>query len=371
MMNYECFGKLGFGFMRLPRCNDKFDFSQINEMVDLFIENGFDYFDTAYIYEGSEDALKKSLVERYPRHKYKVATKMPIYMLESSDGISNIFNTSMKRLGLDYIDNYLIHGIDKEQSEKAEVLGAWEFIFEQKQKGLIKNIGFSFHGVPEDLESILSNHHDVDFVQIQINYIDWDSSDVQSRKLYDIVRKHKKPIVVMEPVKGGLLSSETSHIAELYRNVNPKASPASWAIRYVASLEGVDIVLSGMSSVEQVKDNIITMKEKEKLNENELSTIARAITILNNTDGIQCTQCGYCMSNCPKNLNISQFINLYNDYLTFGTTANLKHMYDFFAGHGKTAVACISCYSCETRCPQKLKIVEVMSKISVLFDLES
>ncbi|MCL2427137.1 MAG: aldo/keto reductase [Oscillospiraceae bacterium] len=368
MISNKSIGKLGFGFMRLPKQNDKFDCVQIDEMVELFIENGYSYFDTAYIYDGSEDMLKRALVKRYPRDMFQIATKIPIYMLESGEMLNEIFNTSLNRLGTEYIDYYLLHGIDGVQNDKAEALGVWEFISEKKAEGLVKHVGFSFHGSPEDLETIIRKHPETEFVQLQINYIDWDSEDIQSKRLYEIARKYEKPIVVMEPVKGGLLASEESRIADIFRNADSQVSIASWAVRFAASLDGVEVVLSGMSSVEQLVDNIRTMQSVEKFNKHEMSLIAQAKDALNKTCRIQCTKCNYCIKSCPKNINLPQLLELYNDYLTYATISNLKHMYDFFTEDGNKASTCVSCHACENRCPQKLNIVELMPTIADIFD---
>ncbi|MCL2125879.1 MAG: aldo/keto reductase [Oscillospiraceae bacterium] len=354
--------------MRLPKTDDQFNLPLINSMIDYFIDNGHSYFDTAYIYSGVEDLVKVSLVERYQRDAYQIATKLPIYILKSSEMINSIFNTSLKRLGADYIDVYLLHGIAKEHNDVAEQLGAWEFLSKQKCRGLIKQIGFSFHGPPEDLEEILTKHPETDVVQLQLNYIDWEDDIIQSKRLYEIARKHSKSIIVMEPIKGGLLSGDNSKASELFKRTVPDMSVASWALRFIASLDGIKVILSGMSNMEQMIDNVKTMNDNNKLSEDDIAIIQEAVGLYRSVDRIQCTRCRYCVPDCPKGINIQAIIELISDYLTYNTTANLQHMYEFFTETGNKASTCISCYSCEKRCPQNIGIVKLMAEAARLFD---
>jgi len=360
--------KLGFGFMRLPKIGDNFDINLIIKMVDVFLDNGYTYFDTAYVYNGSEETLRTALVERYPREKYQITTKLPIYKINETNTAQDIFNTSLKRLGVEYIDNYLLHGIDKLWSDFADKYHVWQFINDLKLRGLTKTIGFSFHGAPDDLDDILTKHPEVDLVQLQINYLDWDSDKTQSRRLYELARQHEKPIIIMEPVKGGLLSSSLSPINALLKNAKPNASVASWAVRFAASLEGVVVMLSGMSNMEQMVDNISTINNLEPLTENETDNITQAINILNNIQKVPCTSCNYCVEGCPRNIMIPNLLNLYNDYLVFEDVSSSTLMYKMITEGGNTASVCICCHNCEERCPQHIGIADIMSSISTLFD---
>ena len=360
--------QLGFGFMRLPKKTDVIDITLIEEMIDTFISNGYSYFDTAYIYNDSETILRKTLIERYPREAYKIGTKLPVYLIDGVSAMHEIFDTSISRLGIDHVDSYLLHGIDRMWSDVADNIGVWGFLEELRSDGRAKSVGFSFHGAPDELEYILQKHPEVDFVQLQINYIDWDDAKVQSRKLYEIARSHNKAIIVMEPVKGGLLAGDKSPVLDILKNANPDASTASWAIRFAAQWDGVMAVLSGMNSMEQMHDNIQTMKNFTPLNIEETAAINAAIERLNNISCIACTSCGYCINVCPKYIKIPQFIELFNETMVYNFDAKAQDMYALYTGDGHYASMCTHCRKCEERCPQKLEISEIMEKISSKFD---
>ena len=363
----EKIGKLGFGFMRLPRIGEEFDYAQINKMVDAFLESGGTYFDAAYVYDGAEVALRESLVKRYPRESYQIATKLPVGMVNAKRPKEHFPKTSLERLGTDYIDFYLLHGINSNANKQAEELGLWEYLKELKSKGTIRHIGFSFHGHPKDLDEILTKHPEVDFTMLQINYNDWDRPRVRSKRLYEIAREHNKPIVVMEPLLGGKLASDESPIVEWLRSKNPDASIASWALRYVAQLEGVFTTLSGMSTFEQAEDNIKTFSDLKPLSKDEMKAVKEAVKILRGVPHIECTSCNYC-KDCPSNINIPALINLYNDHLIHKTLTNLQGGYNWMTGGRGKAKDCTSCAACEEACPQDLEIIDIMKKVSELFD---
>ena len=364
----EQIGKLGFGYMRLPRKGGAFDMEQINKMADAFLESGGTYFDAAYVYEGAEVALRESLMKRYPRDKVQIATKLNLHPVSSQQHLREQFNISLERLGVDYVDFYLLHGISSKSSKKAEDVGAWDYLSELKSKGLIRHMGFSFHAPPEDLEDILNKHPEAEFVQLQINYNDWNNPDVQSRRMYEVARKYDKPIIVMEPLLAGLLASDTSPIASLLRGANPNASIASWALRFVAALDGVFVTLSGMSSLEQMKDNIATYANLNPLSIEEHAIIDKAVEIINAAPRIACTNCRYCVKDCPSNIQIPSLIEIYNDYLVHNTATNLDGSYRWQTSAAGKACDCIACRVCEEICPQSLEIVDTLAKISEMFD---
>jgi len=361
-------GKLGFGYMRLPRKYGKFDMDQICKMADAFIESGGTYFDTAYVYSGSEEALCESVLKRYPRDKVQIATKMVMGRINSPEQVDEQFKTSLKRLGTDRLDFYLLHSLNAKSSEKAEKMGAWQFHQELKAKGLIKHSGFSFHGPAGDLEEILGKHPETEFVQLQINYFDWDNPEVQSRRLYEIAMKHNKPVIVMEPVKGGLLASDASPGAEVLRSFDPDASITSWALRFVAQLDGILVTLSGMSTYEQTIDNIATYVNLKPLSPDEQAIIDKAVEAISRVPRVACTSCKYCEKGCPSKIAIPELIDIYNNYLVHKTVTNQTGWYKMLTGRGGKAGDCTACRACEETCPQKLEIADTMVKISRVFD---
>jgi len=366
----EKIGKLGFGYMRLPVKGGAYDTEQINRMADAFLGNGGTYFDAAFIYEGAEEALRDTVVKRYPgdRGKIQIATKLSLHAAKSLEDMKKHFQISLDRLGTDYIDFYLLHGLDAASSGKGEELGAWEYLKELKSKGLIRHIGFSFHGTPEDLDEIFSKHPEAEFVQPQINYLDWDGQRVQARRLHEVTRKYDIPIVAMEPLRGGLLASADSPITSLLRAANPGASPASWALRFVAQLEGVIVTLSGMSSLDQVTDNVATFADLKPLSSDEMALLDKAVEIINSVPRIDCTSCRYCVKECPSNIAIPNMIGVYNDYLAYKTTAGINRPYWLFTRNAGKAGDCTACKACEEICTQKLEIAELMKVISGVFD---
>jgi predicted aldo/keto reductase-like oxidoreductase len=364
----ESIGKLGFGYMRLPRLETGFDMEQIKRMTDYFLEAGFTYFDTAYVYEGSEETMRKALVERHPREKYQIATKLNLMGVKSPEDLPDRFETSKKRLGVEYIDFYLLHGLGGPSIARADELKAWEYLKSLKDKGLVRHIGCSFHGTPEELEGILQKHPETEFVQIQLNYLDWDSDRVQSRLVYETARRHNVPVIIMEPVKGGLLGSETSAIAKAFKAYDSDASVASWALRFAGQLEGLITVLSGMSTYEQVADNVATFKNLKPLSEKEKDIVKGAVDILNGIPRVPCTSCNYCTPNCPQKIAIPGLLELYSNYLVYNTLAGMMHSYNFVRGSGGRAKDCVACRVCEEHCPQHIEIADTLAKFSALID---
>ena len=362
----ESIGKLGFGLMRLPQKDGVIDVEQTKQMVDLFLEAGFTYFDTAWAYAGSEDAIRQALVERYPRESFQLATKNAAWIgCKSKEEAEAQFDASLKRTGAGYFDFYLLHNLGEGRTKYFDDFDMWSWIQEKKKEGLIRHIGFSFHSTPEELEELLNKHPEMEFVQLQINYADWDNPAVQSKACYEVARKHGKPVVIMEPVKGGMLANPPETVAEVFQKAEPDSSVASWAVRFAASLEGVITVLSGMSNVEQMKDNLSYMKGFRGLNEEQQAVIARAQQELKKIPLIPCTTCNYCAKVCPKNIGISGSFTAMNILTLYKDKAFAKHQEEWLVGgHGKNrADQCVKCGKCEEACPQHIRIRENLEKV--------
>lgn len=360
-------GKLGFGLMRLPRKRTRINLDEFASMVDEFLAAGLTYFDTAHIYPGSEEATRKALVERYPRQSFHLATKLYPVFSPTAAMAKNQLATSLKRLGTDYIDAYLLHSIMDATYKRYDRLGLWDFAAEQKAAGVLRRVGFSFHGGPEVLEKLLTAHPEVDFVQLQINYADWESARVQSRANYEVARAHDVPIIVMEPVKGGELIKLPRDVQALFDAENPDASYASWAIRYAASLEGVACVLSGMSNLEQMRDNLSYMRSFEPLTDRERSVIRQAQQLLGASSHIACTSCGYCTKGCPTGIPIPEIFHAMNDHMD-GRLTEADDAYHAATTSTTRAGDCIGCAACEKVCTQGLPIVQLLEECATTFD---
>ena len=350
--------KLGFGLMRLPRKALSTDVEQVKKMVDLFLKAGFTYFDTAFIYPGSEVSIKKALVDRYPREQYTLATKVNALLALTENAAKKQFQTSLERTGAGYFDYYLLHALMESNYTRYDKFHLWDFVQEQKAKGLIRRAGFSFHAGPELLDRLLTDHPEVDFIQLQINYADWENPSVTSRANYEVARKHGVPITVMEPIKGGTLANPPSKVKQLFQAYHPDMSCASWAIRFAASLDGIITVLSGMSNVAQMEDNLSYMRRFQPLNEEEQEIIRQAQHILGRSSAIPCTACRYCTEGCPKQIPIPDIFAAMNKQLGNGQLAEAKAAYAQAAAPGHRASDCIACRRCERACPQHLPIVD-------------
>ena len=368
--------KLGFGLMRLPVIGEdkgNIDKEKVSRMVDLFIERGFQYFDTAWFYHEkcSELAAGECLSARYPRSAFYLADKMPLDLLESGDKPEDYFAKQLEKCRVEYFDYYLIHALKGAKLEKAEEFGLFEFLKAKKAEGKASNIGFSFHDSAEVLDDILTNHPEVDFVQLQINYLDWDSGSVQSEKVYKTARKHGKDIIIMEPVKGGTLASLPEKAEVLLKSASPSMTPAEWAIRFAAGLEGVIMVLSGMSTLEQVDENTSFMRDSHPLSDSEKEMLFKAAEIIKDDARIGCTACRYCTDGCPASIPIPEYFALYNSDLgKYGIGRRSMDPASYAAlseGRGK-ASSCIECGQCEAICPQGLPIRELLKKVSSRFE---
>ncbi len=368
--NFKIF-PLGFGLMRLPTVeNGDINMVKVCEMADAFIKGGGTYFDTAYFYHdgNSEIALNKAVVQRYARDKYTVADKMPPLNLQTRSDLERIFKEQLEKTGLEYFDYYLLHAVSEGNIEQFERTGAWQWAQDMKKEGKIKTFGFSFHGTPKLLEKLLSEHSEVEFVQLQINYADWNDKGIASKIIYDIACKYNVPIVVMEPLKGGYLSSLKSEFEHILNAVTKDVSIASWAVRYVLQLNGVFMMLSGMSTLSQVLDNVKTVQAFTPLSEKESGALKLVKEKLDALPIVACTDCKYCVEGCPQNIKIPNIFSVYNDYLTYGQAEKGKGSYKFTTGKSGKAMDCIGCKKCEVACPQHLPIIDTLAKISELFD---
>lgn len=351
--------KLGFGLMRLPKKGIRTDIEQTKQMVDRFLAAGCTYFDTAYVYPGSEPAAKKALVDRYPRESYTLATKLNAGIPGLTESMAKKeFETSLERTGAGYFDYYLLHALSENNEGKYSRFGLWDHVSGLKAKGLVKHMGFSFHGGPKLLDQLLTDHPEVEFVQLQINYADWENPKVQSRANYEVARKHGKPIVIMEPVKGGKLAEPPKEVKALMQEAAPGVSPASWAIRFAASLEGVMTVLSGMSNLAQMEDNLSFMSGFQPLSADERAVLFKAQEILGRSAVIGCTACRYCVEGCPKQIPIPEIFAAMNLRLGEGKTEEAIQAYAEAVNNGGAASDCIACGQCENACPQHIPVIE-------------
>ncbi len=355
--------KLGFGLMRLPKLADgSIDVPQTSQMVDRFLEAGGTYFDTAFAYPGSEEAIKKALVDRYPRDRYTLATKL-IAAADATDEatLKAEFTTSLERTGAGYFDFYLLHALQRSNYKKYDEFHLWDFVKEMKAKGLIRHVGFSFHADPELLEEILDAHPDVEFVQLQINYADMENPGVHSRANLEICEKRGIPVIVMEPVKGGVLADPIAPVKEIFDREAPGKSYASWALRFVCGMEGVMVALSGMSSLAQMEDNLSYMKDFRPLDAHEMAVIAEVQKALDADKSIACTSCHYCTKGCPMNIPIPEIFTVENRK-TGSIPFRTKREYTIVTtGKGK-ASDCIQCGQCEDACPQHLPIISLLEQ---------
>lgn len=368
--------KLGFGMMRLPLLDREdpksVDMEQVCRMVDTFLERGFTYFDTAYMYHGfqSEIVAREALVKRHPRESFLLASKLPSMFLKEEGDQERIFAEQLEKCGVDYFDYYLIHNLGTENYAKAERFGSFAFVSELKRQGKVRKMGFSFHDTAEVLDRILTDHPEVDFVQIQLNYLDWESDTIQSRLCHEVCLKHGKQVVVMEPVKGGTLAKIPERVGELLSSIHADWSAPSWAIRFAASCENVFMVLSGMSDMDQLLDNTSYMSEFTTLTEGENAVLKDAARMILEDIAVACTSCRYCVDGCPKKIEIPQYFTLYNRAKQ-ADAAEMKELKEAYAVLGESygkASDCIACGQCVRACPQHIRIVAALREVAKTFE---
>lgn len=366
--------KLGFGMMRMPLTdpnnNASVDIEQVKQMIDAFLASGFTYFDTAWMYNGfaSEEVVKEALVNRYPRESFTLATKLHNNFFDSLEGRDEIFNAQRKKTGVEFFDYYLLHGIEAGSLPHYEKYDCFNWLLEKREAGLVSHAGFSFHDSAELLDKILTDHPEMEFVQLQINYLDWESEWIQSRACYEVAERHGTPVVVMEPVKGGTLAQVPVRAQSILNELDPTMSAASWAIRYVASLPNVMCVLSGMSNLAQMQENISYMDTFVPLTDAEQQACLKVADIINTQTDIACTACHYCTDGCPMQICIPEYFSLYNedmrDDLEYkGWTINFTNYRKLTEEFGK-ASDCIACGQCEEMCPQHLPIIKTLQKVA-------
>lgn len=364
--------KLGFGFMRLPKLDENdaasIDIEQTKKMVDTFLKKGFTYFDTAWMYHAfkSENAIKEALVDRYPRDRYTLATKLHALFIKTKEDRDKVFEEQLKKTGVEYFDYYLLHDMREEHYKIYEELDCFSWIKEKQKQGLVKKIGFSFHDTAEFLDRVLTEHPEMEFVQLQINYMDWENKSVQSRKCHEVAVKHGVPIIVMEPVKGGTLANVPEEVEKMFKKYNPDMSVPSWAIRFAASQKNVMMVLSGMSDMDQLLDNTSYMEDFKTLDEAEYEIIRNAVEIIHSQIAVPCTGCSYCTEGCPSSIAIPEYFGLYNEAKRM-ISEDTKDKYKKLLETSGKISDCVECGQCEEICPQQLPIINSLKDVEKHF----
>ena len=366
--------RLGFGCMRLPLLDPEdqtsVDRAQVRRMFDLFLDRGFTYFDTAWMYHdhASERIVRECLVERHPRDSFTLATKMPLVSLSEEADHRRILDEQLAKCGVDHFDYYLLHNVNSTTLATARRLGTFEFVAEARERGLVRRAGFSFHDSPQLLDEVLTEHPEMEFVQLQVNYFDWDDPGIQARRCYEVARAHGKDVAVMEPVKGGTLADVGERALALMRGADPDATPAEWAIRYAASLPGVFVVLSGMSDLAQVDENTRFMSDLAPLTDEERAMLGRVARVLGEDRAIPCTSCRYCVAGCPRQIPIPTYFALYNQHRRRPSSGSPQAYYDNYATRAARASECVGCRRCVAACPQHILIPEMLAEVSAAFD---
>lgn len=369
--------KYGFGMMRLPLLDENnpasVDYQQVKEMVDMYLERGYNYFDTAYPYHNgaSENAFKKAVSERYPRDDYIIANKLPIFAISTREEMEKVFDEQLERCGVEYFDYYMLHNWSTWTKKTVKNIDAVNFLRSKKEEGKIKHIGFSFHDKPKLLKKFLEQFPDTDFVQLQINYMDWDSESVASRECYNMVTDLGIDVIAMEPVRGGALANVPPSVENLFKKYDENSKPVQWALKFCAGLENCFMVLSGASNLEQMEDNLNTFDNMNELSLQEAFMIGEASSLIAHSMAVPCTSCNYCINECSNNIPIPTYLNIYNDAHTEGTDSfNAPSYYTNIQLSGDYGLAsdCDGCGDCVKQCPQHIKIPKLMEKIAEEFE---
>ncbi len=370
-INIDEMPKIGFGLMRLPEKDGVIDVDKVSQMADIYMKAGFNYFDTAYVYHGgnSEKVVKKAIVERYPRDTFTIATKLPAWFIHSFEDRDKIFEEQLERCGVDYFDFYLLHSLeDGNNYDTYEKYDCFSWGVQKREEGKIRHFGFSFHGTPELLVQVLDKHPEIEFVQIQLNYADWDNKIVHSGELYEILRDRGIPMIIMEPAKGGRLANLDEECAQVLKDIHPDRSIASWAFRFVGSLPGIATILSGMSTPEQMEDNMNTFRNFEPLSDEEREAIDKVKEIMNRVELAGCTACKYCVEGCPMGISIPDVISAVNTKRKFPGDMRPQFFYNGLVDRYSHASDCIACGQCEGVCPQHLPIISLMQEAVKMFE---
>ncbi len=371
--------QLGFGMMRLPLLKEddftSIDYDQVNQMVDAYMDAGFNHFDTAFVYhEGiGEQAFKKCVVERYPRDSFKIATKLPLFVITEESQLEPIFAEQLKNCGVDYFDYYMLHNVSGFTEAAWKNVDLYSFIQKKKEEGYIKHIGISTHGNSEFLEEILFEHPELEFVLLQINYLDWEDESIESRKCLEVAKKYNKKVMIMEPYKGGFLADVPDEAEKILKEHNPDKSIVSWAMRFVANLDAC-IVLTGASTLEQLENNIQEFNEADPLSDEEFKILKEVSEIINNNITVDCTKCRYCVDCCPEEIDIAKVFDLYNKHKLLETDEWTPHgnAYLNYSKLSDVGIAsdCSECESCIEECPQQINIPEVLKDVAKTFETE-
>lgn len=372
MMDYlgQDIPKLGFGCMRLPKKDGVIDIQQTEQMVDEFLAAGGTYFDTARAYGESESAVRRALVERHPRESFQLATKNAAWLgAKNAEEARAFFETSLEQTGAGYFDFYLLHNLGGKRTQSFDDYDMWEFVRTLKEEGKVRHIGFSLHDNAEVLEQILVAHPEAEFVQLQVNYADWENGSVQARACCEVAHRHGTPIIIMEPIRGGTLADPPEPVARILREADPNASYVSWALRFAFGIDGLITVLSGMSSIEQMRDNVGIWKNYAPLDARELAALDRAQEKLAEITAVPCTACHYCMKECPQDIDIANIMQAINHEALYGIKDGRRWYNAFLSGN--KASACIECGQCEDACPQNIPIIDELEKAVEAFENEA
>ncbi|WP_458455777.1 aldo/keto reductase [Methanobrevibacter sp.] len=372
--------QLGMGMMRLPLLDENdfksIDYNQVNQMVDKYMEAGFNHFDTAFVYhEGvGEEAFRKCVVERYPRDSFKIATKLPLFVITEESQLEPLFNQQLENCGVEYFDYYMLHNVSGFTETAWKNVDLYSFIEKKKEDGYIKHIGLSTHGNAEFLEEILFEHPELEFVLLQINYLDWEDEGIESRKCLEVARKYNKHVMIMEPYKGGFLADVPDEAQKIMKEFNPDRSVVSWAMRFVANIDDVCVVLTGASNLEQLESNIWEYKNADPLNDDEYKIIEKVSEIINSNITVDCTKCRYCVDSCPEEIDIAKIFDLYNKekILDDEGWTQLGNAYLNYSKLPDVGIAsdCTECETCIEECPQQINIPEVLKDVAKTFETE-